>query len=272
MHQSRTASATVLALMIGCQSGDTNGGEPKQPSDSPGGVEAANELHVEVFYRERMLLPPGAQLTVTLEDAAKMDVAAETIAEKTIQLEGGPPYRVTLQYDPSKLTPQGRYGVRARVQSEGRMVFASMEHHPAFGIHGSKDEPVHDPVEVLVRRASTSGSVASLTETRWALVSLRGEPAGKGAGDQSPSFTLSAKEQRISGFAGCNQMTGTYQLDGDQLSFSKMAMTMRACPEGMDLEREVTKVLDETRSYEISGGTLRLRGQDGVVIAELKPE
>lgn len=39
---------------------------------------------------------------------------------------------------------------------------------------------------------------------------------------------------------------------------------------GMDLERELTKALEETRSYMISDDVLRLRDEHGSVVAELK--
>jgi len=46
---------------------------------------------VDVFYRERMLLPPTAELKVTFEGGAKMNVAAEKIAEVTVPIQGAPP-------------------------------------------------------------------------------------------------------------------------------------------------------------------------------------
>jgi hypothetical protein len=76
-------------------------------------------------------------------------------------------------------------------------------------------------------------------------------------------LSVTAEEQRISGFAACNQMTGGYQLDGNKLSFSRIAMTARACPEGMDPERALGKALEETRRYEISADALRLRMKTG---------
>ncbi len=272
MHKAASAGAIVLAAAMGCQTGPKTEAREGEPSESMAKDQPDGELHVEVFYRERMMLPPGATLTVTLEDGAKMDVAAEKIAEETLDLEGGPPYHVTLRYDRAVLNPPGRYAVRARIDHDGRLMFTSMEHNPAFGVHGSKDEPVHDPVEVLVKRIPASTRATPLTGTQWVLTSLRGEPAGAGAGGESPHITLSEKEQRVFGFAGCNRITGGYELDGADLSFSKMAMTMKACPEGMDLEREVAQALEATKSHEISDGVLRLKNEDGTVVSEWKAD
>lgn len=76
----------------------------------------------------------------------------------------------------------------------------------------------------------------------------------------------------MSGFAGCNHITGGYTLEDDQLSFGPTAMTRRACIEGEELEREFAKALRETRSYDIVGDVLRLRDGTGTVIAELRAQ
>jgi putative lipoprotein len=274
MQNARTIGAVFLAVIIGCQSGNMNDAPKDNPNTPAPGAGALGELHVDVFYRERMLLPPTAELKVTFEDGAKMDVAAEKIAEATVPIQGAPPYRVTLSYDPSKLDTRGRYGVRARIENEGQLMFTSTQMNPAFGVDGSKDGAPNDPVKVLVSRvaAARKTNAPPLVDTRWVLVKLRGEDATSGAGGKAPSVTLTAEGQRISGFAGCNQMTGGYQLDGDRLSFSKIAMTMRACPEGMDLERELGKALEETRSYEISTDALRIHSEDGTIVAEFKAD
>jgi putative lipoprotein len=104
------------------------------------------------------------------------------------------------------------------------------------------------------------------------LETLRGETAGLGAGGRAPDITLQGAEPRVSGFAGCNQITGGYTLEGDQLSFGPTAMTRRACIEGGELEREFAKALQETRSYDIAGDVLRLRDETGTVIAELRAQ
>ena len=62
----------LLVALFGCQSGDANqrGGEDMNP---PAEAKSAGVLRVEVFYRERIMLPPTATVEVVLEDTAKMD-------------------------------------------------------------------------------------------------------------------------------------------------------------------------------------------------------
>ena len=173
---------------------------------------------------------------------------------------------------PAALSLQGRYGVRARIENEGRLLFASTQFNSAFGTNGSPAEPTNDPVKVLVSRvpSTRAPSGAPITGTRWVLQSLGGKPAGLGAGGRAPDITLQGSESRAAGFAGCNQITGGYTLESDQLSFGQMAMTRRACADGMELERDFAKGLQETKSYRIEDDTLSLRDENGTVVAVLR--
>ena len=62
-----------ICLLYGCEkSTQTSLDDTVKP------VEMA--IQGQVIYRERKLLPPGAELIVTLEDVSKMDVASKVIA------------------------------------------------------------------------------------------------------------------------------------------------------------------------------------------------
>jgi putative lipoprotein len=271
MVRSTTAGVWMLAAVFGCQPGEGKT-PPPDSVDASGDTKAKGQLHVEVFYRERIMLPPTSTLEVVLEDGAKMDVAAELITKATVPVKTGPPYKVTLDFDPEALDPRGRYGVRARIENEGVLLFTSTEFNSAFGANGSASEPMNDPVKVMLSQVprGQARSGASITGTRWVLHTLRDKPAGLGAGGRAAEITLQGSEPRASGFAGCNQVSGGYTLEGDQLSFGNMAMTLRACPEGMELERDFAKALSETKSYGIEGDTLSLRDANGTVVAVLK--
>lgn len=43
-------------------------------------VDGAKTIEGSVFYRERVMLPPNAEIQITLEDVSKMDVAADVIS------------------------------------------------------------------------------------------------------------------------------------------------------------------------------------------------
>ncbi len=103
-------------------------------------------LEVEVFYRERMMVPPNTALHVTLADVSKMDVPATLISEVKRENPGSPPYRVELTYDPAKIDERMRYAVRATLRADGKLLFSSTEIVDAFA--GGND----GPVEVMMQR------------------------------------------------------------------------------------------------------------------------
>lgn len=104
-----------------------------------------------------------------------------------------------------------------------------------------------------------------LTDTEWHFVEVEGEPAGVGAGGKPATLMLATTDRRASGFAGCNRMTGGYVVEGSKLQFTKMAMTLMACAEGMELESRIGAVLEQTRGFKISGNTLELLAGETVV-------
>ena len=101
-----------------------------------------------VWYRERMLLPPGAEVSITLEDVARVDVKSELIAATRFKPQSGPPYAFTLSYDSAKIHDKGRYALRARIELNNKLMFISTEHIPAF------DRGSNGPVKILVSRAA----------------------------------------------------------------------------------------------------------------------
>jgi len=106
---------------------------------------------------------------------------------------------------------------------------------------------------------------AALEGTEWRLVDIGGQPAPAGADSMHhPGFTLLAEGRKVQGSAGCNRMTGTYQLDGEKLKFGPLATTRMACP-AMETETAFLKALKQTTRYEVSGSSLTLYGADTAV-------
>jgi putative lipoprotein len=228
-----------------------------------------NKIEGNVWYRERMLLPPDSEVSIILEDVARMDVSAELIAVTRFKPQGGPPYSFTLAYDPAKIHEKGRYALRARIEANGRLIFTSTEHIPAF------DRDPDKPVKILVSQVSstkTKGNApqskpnASLTDTYWKLIELRGEPAALGAGERALHMVLNTEGSRVRGFSGCNTFTGTYKVEEDHYQFSQMASTGRACLHGLEQEQQFLSALKDATRFKISGDSLSLYGADGQLI------
>jgi len=104
-----------------------------------------------------------------------------------------------------------------------------------------------------------------LVGTEWTLVEIGGQPAGLGAGDKAATLALVSDGNQASGFAGCNRMSGRYELDGAALRFGPMAVTRMACATGMDLETKFLSALEATRGYRMTDKGLELTGETGTL-------
>jgi len=118
--------------------------------------------------------------------------------------------------------------------------------------------------------AAGRNSVASLENTYWKLTRL-GKVAVSMAPQQSePHLVLTSESHRVSGSGGCNRLMGSYQLHGDELTFSHMASTMMACPEGMDTEKALLNALEEVKTWKVTQRKLELFDIDGNAVASLE--
>jgi len=116
------------------------------------------------------------------------------------------------------------------------------------------------------RIPSPQPGATTLESTSWRLVSLPGQtPAAIAALAQAP--TARFESGRVTGFAGCNRLTGSYTLQGNRLTIGGVAGTMMACPEpAMSIERALHAALTGTLSYAIAGDRLSLTAGSGAVL------
>lgn len=284
--QKRTILAIVaFATSYGCQAG--KGSVPGEPICEAGasGAPAIATLEVRVLASEQSTWPSTVTVSVTLEDSPKTDVAAQKVTEQSIRAEGAPPYSVTLTYDPSQLNPQGRYGVRARIEESDVLLFESVYFTPAFGRTGLPGTPPSEPIDLVVQRVAKeveSGSVSSgeaeqvvpgLLDKRWKLRVLNGK-TGLTRGDDRASFiTLFQDGHEFRGNVGCVRMSGRYKLEGDGLRFPVVFKSKQgACTVDKKLERGFGSVLRHTRRYELSKNRLTFFAEDGRALATFRPE
>lgn len=74
-------------------------------------------------YRQRIAVPPDAVFEAVLIDAAIADAPARELGRVRRQPAGQPPFRFSIPYRDSALTPRGRYAVRATLRHGGRLLF-----------------------------------------------------------------------------------------------------------------------------------------------------
>ena len=78
------------------------------------------------------------------------------------------------------------------------------------------------------------------------------------------SFDVNSKQ--VSGFAGCNNFTGTYNRAGSTISIGPLASTRRFCKRFMDLEQHYLASLETIDSFRLIDGNLELLSKDMVLI------
>lgn len=130
----------VLCGLVACGSRDAG-----TASNSQSGESAVAQIQGSVFYRERIMLPPGAEVDVQLQDISRPDAMATVLASLLLTPEGGPPYDFAIAYDPARIDERKRYALRATISVGDKLLFTSTDYIDPFS---------GNPVQVLVQRVA----------------------------------------------------------------------------------------------------------------------
>lgn len=98
----------------------------------------------------------------------------------------------------------------------------------------------------------------------WVLMSVGGQDVEVLNNTQSAYIRLEEKENDVDGFTGCNKISGSYTLDGEQLQFSELSTTRMACPD-LEAESKMMEALRRVDNYKLSGDLLTLFDGDKAV-------
>jgi len=129
---------------------------------------------------------------------------------------------------------------------------------------------------MMLRRVSPSASTPSapasngdtpLRETYWKLVQLGEKQVVPTDQQREASLIFHTDQNRVTGSGGCNQLTGTYTLEGRTLRFGGIASTRMACMQGMETETAFLAALDKVRSWRTIGQQLELYDSGGKLLA-----
>jgi heat shock protein HslJ len=83
------------------------------------------------------------------------------------------------------------------------------------------------------------------------------------------SLTISFEDGRLAAVAGCNTMTGGYELDGDTLVVDPLAQTLMACEGNLsDQDAWVAALLSGSPSVALAGESLTLTSDDVTVVLQ----
>ncbi|QFU77458.1 META domain-containing protein [Halioglobus maricola] len=292
----RTTLAAALAVFLAACGGEEQATAPAavatpEPQPEQEVVEVA-KIEGEVFYRERIMLPPGTEVEVQLEDISRADAMATVMASVMLKPQGGPPYPFSIEYNPAEIDERMRYALRVRITDpDGRLRFTNTDYIDPFS---------GNPVSVLVQNvartepreearteqqqapsAGGGAAVAAPAEPEegtivWILDTLAGETAPAGAGGKAIDLHMNASKSTAAGFSGCNRYSGGFSTDGGSthgtpIVFGNLAGTMMACADGGELEQRYLKTLGSVDAYRMEGDNLALLSGSEVV-ATFKPK
>lgn len=218
-----------------------------------------------VAYRERIALPAGAQLNITLVELPHATPVAG--ASANVPATGG----VSLAFELNlrrALRADTAYGLIAEITAGPGFYFRNAE------------PVVVDPanptnIAILVRAAPAPIPAPKpdmplpppeLTDITWTVTSIGGRPA---SGTRPITLSIGG-DLAVGGNGGCNNYFTEARIDGNNLSFSPAAATRMACAEeAMKQEAAYFTALAAVTSYELDGKSLRLLDEAGVPLIGL---
>ena len=131
-----------------------------------------------------------------------------------------------------------------------------------FELNGQRYEVRTDRTASTIRVASPEGfpgTETGLENTHWNLVSF-GSPGAEQPLVEGSTITLMLAGGQAGGSGGCNSYGGTYQEDGNSITFGEITRTERACVDERVTEQEQRyfQALETASEYEVVGEQLHI--------------
>lgn len=225
----------------------------------PGLVIAAERtVSGEVFYRERIALPPGTTLyvgLVTLPEGRPVLGAGASIP-----VGGQVPILFQLAIRSDVEQTASSFGLVAEIRQGETVLFSTSAAVPV-------DLSSQGPIDVLVTRKPVEPAPAEpvldkdLVGAIWTATSVGGKPV---IGDRPVTLSI-APDLRSNGHAGCNDYFAQASITEAGVEFGTAAATRKACaPEIMDQEGAFFAALGAVKGFEVVSGSMRLLDAAGV--------
>lgn len=106
------------------------------------------------------------------------------------------------------------------------------------------------------KKKAKTRTEATLTDTYWRLYEMDGKLVETPADAREVYIKLIDKKSQLEGYAGCNIITGNFELGKETLTFNATA-TLRMCDD-MTMENYVFKALNDADRYQLNGLNLLL--------------
>lgn len=229
----------------------------------------------DVTYRERIALPPGGWLTVSLVDLA-MPTQPRVSAKAAIASPGRVPLTFALNFDQSVILPGHSYALDAEIAGDdGTLWFRTASPYAVDPLTPAQ------PIVIIVSRAPEPEEPATvpvdvpappppseLLDVTWQAQTIAGKPVGRGL----VSSLNIASDMRAGGRVGCNSWFAQAEVSGERLLFSAVAATRMAClsDDATAQEDSFFAALAATRFWRLEDEHLTLLDGAGVELALLE--
>lgn len=227
---------------------------------APTGVMAQMQtLSVTVSFRERIALPPDAQLDVQILQIADADMQGGTIAAQRFAITGVP-MTVSLSFDPEVIVDGAPYALGAAIRTpDGPRMFRGTMTLDALG--GGEAAAIEMLLTMLPDAETTNAVPRRISGVAWTVTEVLGEAWP----NDEPATLVIDDEMNVSAFGGCNRYRGQLQPSGRGLAFPEnMAGTMMACPDAVEaVERRFLAALMQVSDYVRYGGGLVMLDAEG---------
>jgi heat shock protein HslJ len=169
----------------------------------------------------------------------------------------------------NQLTPGSGFGATRMacppaIASQEQRYLALLSLMASWQRHGNTLQLLNKNQEPVLEYVATAPAV--LQGSSWQASGINNGRGGVVSGQHTHRSTARFNNDTISGSAGCNNFTATYQTEGNQLRIGPAATTRKHCaqPEGiMQQEQEYLDALARVRSYTLKTGILELRDEKG---------
>lgn len=115
-----------------------------------------------------------------------------------------------------------------------------------------------------LKRNTLTTETDIIQDAYWVLVSLEGQNVQAPQDTRTAYIRFEENENDVSGYTGCNRLSGKYTLTGQRLQLSDLSSTRMACAD-MQMEEKMMEVLKRVDTYRIGGDVLTLYAGDKAV-------
>jgi putative lipoprotein len=218
-------------------------------------------VDVTVTYRERIALPPDAELELEIADISRADAPSVTLVYSRMSIQRVP-MTVTLGTEEDQLDERFTYSVRGRIYSGDTVIFRSDTVTPVF----TRDAP--DEVTLVLIQGEQPQASNPIAGINWMMFETGGRMF---VGDDAPTLVFDT-DGSFALYGGCNRFVGKATIGDGTIEFPEaFAGTRMACvPAREGLERSVLNAISNTTGYVRSGDLLTFINEAGVSVLRFR--